>query len=74
MFMRTERSLRDRVQNTTASSQEWQRVDNPLSSAGDVREMSERSSAGETGARDPEPTCKDEVGPPQSLNLRQSIT
>ena len=37
-----------------------QRDDNPFSSAGDVREMSE-------------PTCKDEVEPPQSINLQQSV-
>ena len=42
-----ERSVRDRVQNPTASSQEWQRDDNPFSCAGRlVRVMGERSSAG----------------------------
>ena len=34
VFMRTERSVRDSVQNPTASSQEWQRDDNPVSSVG----------------------------------------
>ena len=68
MFMRTERSVRDRVQNPAASSQEWLRDDNPFSSVGrPVREMSERSSAGRLVR------TKDEVGLPQHANLQQSI-
>ena len=62
------------VKNPTVSSQGWQRNDNPCSSAGKpVREMSQRSSAGETGGENWEPTYKDEVGPPQSSSLWQSI-
>ena len=46
-FTSTERSVRDRVANSTSSSHEWHRDDNPFSSTErSVRERSQRSSTG----------------------------
>ena len=70
VFTSAEKSVRDTVENSSSTSQVLHRGENPFSSSGrPVRGVCERSSAGETGARNPEPTCEDEVGLPQSSNL-----
>ena len=68
--------VRDRVRNPAASSQEWQRNDNPFSSAWrPVRGVCVSVQAqGDLRVRGIEnQLAKDEVGQPQCASLRQAI-
>ena len=70
----TEKSGRDRNENSASSSQVWHRDDNPFpSTERSGREVNQRSSPGKPGARSTESTHRGEVEPPQSRDLKYSI-
>ena len=74
VFTSAEISVRDKVENPTATSHEWRRDDNPVFmhceiGAGDKSGFKH----GETSARNSESSHNDEVGPPNSGSLWWSV-